>query len=288
MNSPALPLSKHGGGAQARRRFRLPWLRWCHRAFVVLMYLFMLCPLIFVVWLSFFKGAILYFPPSGYTLGWYHKAATDSAFLSGFITSMQVAIVAALIGVVLGVLAALGIRRYAFRGHKSVNTLLLSPLLIPGIVAGVAIYLAYLQVENFLDMDVVGTFGGLAIAHVCLTIPWTVRLVSASMEGLDPSIEEAARNLGASGTRAFLRITLPMLRPAIVAASLFSFIVSFENLELSLSLVGPGRTTLPIAILQYLEFTLDPTIAAVSSIQIFLLGVLMLITDRFVKLSQVV
>lgn len=288
MNNTAIPVSITTQSHKAPRKFSIPWTKLLHRAFVVAIYLFMLCPLFFVVWLSFFKDAILYFPPSGYTLGWYQKAVTDSAFINGFVTSLQVAALAAIIGVVLGVVAALGIKRYGFRGHRSVNTLLLSPLLIPGIVAGVAIYLAYLQLENVLDMDIVGTYGGLAIAHVCLTIPWTVRLVSASMEGLDPSIEEAARNLGASGTRAFLRITLPMLRPAIVAASLFSFVVSFENLELSLSLVGPGRTTLPIAIMQYLEFNLDPTIAAVSAIQIFLLGIIMLVTDRFVKLSQVV
>lgn len=259
-----------------------------HLVFVALMYLFMLCPLIFVVWLSFFEDAILFFPPSAYTFRWYVKALTDSAFANGFITSFQVAALAAVCGVVLGVLAGLGIIRYRFRGSHSVNTMLLSPLLIPGIVAGVAIYLAYLRLENLLDMDIVGTYGGLVIAHVCLTIPWTVRLVSASMVGLNPSIEEAARNLGANGRVAFMRVTLPMLRPAIVAASLFSFIVSFENLELSLFLVGPGRTTLPIAIMQYLEFNLDPTIAAVSAVQILLLGIVMLVTDRFVKLSQVV
>ncbi len=277
-----------GGASAPARRAPIPWVRWLYRMFVVLMYLFMLSPLIFVVWLSFFKDAILYFPPSGYTLRWYQNALSDSTFVNGFLTSLQVATLAAVSGVAMGVLAALGIIRYRFRGYRPVNTLLLSPLLIPGIVAGVAIYLAYLQVENYLDMDVVGTYGGLVIAHVCLTIPWTVRLVSASMLGLDPSIEEAARNLGANGSVAFTRITLPMLRPAIVAASLFSFIVSFENLEFSLSLVGPGRTTLPIAIMQYLEFKLDPTIAAVSAVQILLLGIVMLVTDRFVKLSQVV
>jgi putative spermidine/putrescine transport system permease protein len=272
----------------ARRGRRLPWGRWLHRGFVALMYAFMLCPLFFVVWLSFFKDAILFFPPSGYTLAWYVKAWDNDAFVSGFLFSLQVAVLAALGGVALGVLAALGIIRHRFHGARTVNTLLLSPLLVPGIVAGIAIYLFYLRAENTLDMDIVGTYGGLVIAHVCLTIPWTVRLVSASMTGLDSSIEEAARNLGASPRTAFLRVTLPMLRPAIVAAALFSFIVSFENLELSLSLVGPGHTTLPIAIMQYLEFNLDPTIAAVASVQILLLGVVMLITDRFVKLSQVV
>ena len=262
--------------------------QWALRAFVAAMYAIMLCPLVFVVWLSFFKDAILYFPPSGYTLSWYLHAWENQAFVNGFLFSLQVATVAAVTGVALGVLAALGIVRYGFSGSKWVNTLLLSPLLMPGIVAGIAIYLFFLQAENVLDEDIVGTFGGLVIAHICLTVPWTVRLVSASMQGLDPSMEEAARNLGASGPMAFWRVVLPLLRPAIVAAALFSFIVSFENLELSLSLVGPGHTTLPIAIMQYLEFNLDPTIAAVSSVQILLLGIIMLVTDRFVKLSQVV
>ncbi len=266
----------------------IPWGTWLLRSFVVLMYAFMLCPIVLVVWLSFFKDAILYFPPSGYTLDWYAQAWRNPAFANGFVFSMQVSLVAAAIGVTLGVLAAVGIARYRFKGSRGVNTLLLSPLLIPGIVAGVGIYLFYLRAEEWFDHDIVGTLGGLVIAHVCLTIPWTVRLVTAGMSGLDHSIEEAARNLGASAPVAFWRVTLPMLRPSIVAAALFSFVVSFENLELSLSLVGPGHTTLPIAILQYLEFKLDPTIAAVSTVQIVLLGLIMLVTDRYVKLSQVV
>jgi putative spermidine/putrescine transport system permease protein len=259
-----------------------------HRAFVVLMYLFMLCPLIFVVWLSFFKDPILYFPPSGYTLSWYAKAWADETFSSGFMFSVQVAVVSSLCGATLGVLATLGVVRFRFAGSKAVQTLLLSPLILPGIVAGLAIYLFYLRAENLLDTDIVGTYGGLVIAHICLTVPWTVHLVSAGMSGIDPSIEDAARNLGGNPRAVFFRVTLPMLRPAIVAAILFSFIVSFENLELSLALVGPGHLTLPVAIMQYLEFHLDPTVAAVASAQIVLLGAVMLITDRFVKLSQVI
>src|SRR5690606_1961249 len=101
---------------KAGRGARTPWPRLLHRAFVVLMYLFMLSPLIFVLWLSFFKDAILYFPPSGYTFSWYAKAITDSAFVNGFLTSFQVAAIASVCGVILGVAAALGIIRYRFRG----------------------------------------------------------------------------------------------------------------------------------------------------------------------------
>ena len=121
-----------------------------------------------------------------------------------------------------------------------------------------------------------------------IVIPWTVRLVTASLAGLDRSIEEAAQSLGADRFTTFRRVTLPAIRPGVVAAALFGFVSSFGNLEMSLFIVGPGRTTLPIAIIQYLEWKIDPTIAAVSVLQILLIATVMLITDRFVKISRVV
>jgi putative spermidine/putrescine transport system permease protein len=124
--------------------------------------------------------------------------------------------------------------------------------------------------------------------HILIVIPWSVRLVTASLAGFNRSIEEAAQNLGATPARTFFRVTLPMIRPGIVAAALFGFVVSFGNLEMSMVLVGAGRTTLPIAILQYLEYRIDPTIAAVSLLQVLLIGAAMFITDRFVKLSRIV
>jgi putative spermidine/putrescine transport system permease protein len=257
-------------------------------AFVVLIYLFMLSPLAFVLWLSVFKDAILTFPPTGYTLSWYVSAWDDQKFADGFVLSAQVAAAAVFISVIFGTLAAIALHRYRFIGHRTVNAVLLCPLAVPGIVAGVAIYLFYLNAENVLDVDIVGTFGGLVAAHVALTIPWTLRLVGASLGSVDQTVEEAARNLGANSVQTLCYVTLPMLRPAIMASALFSFIVSFENLEVTLPLVGPGHTTLPIAIMQYLEFNMDPTIAAVSAVQILVLGVVMLVTDRFVKISQVV
>src|SRR5258707_10985172 len=239
--------------------------RWPRRlvlAFNTLVFAFVLCPLVFVVWLSFFKDAILTFPPSGYTLHWYVSAWRNDAFANGFVFSVQIALAAAVIGVTLGVDASFGLTRFKFRGMSAFKNLLMLPLLIPGILAGIAIYLFYLRSETILNMDIVGTFGGLIAAHICLTIPWTLRLTTAGLTNLDTTIEEAARNLGASAWTTFRRITLPALRPALIASFLFSFIVSFENLEVSLPLVGAGHTTLPIAVMQYLEFNLDPTIAA--------------------------
>ena len=127
----------------------------------------------------------------------------------------------------------------------------------------------------------------LVFAHIMITIPWTVRLVGASLMGFDRTIEEAAQNLGAGPWTTFRRVTLPLIRPGVVAAALFGFVISFGNLEMTLFLIGPGRTTLPIAILPYLEGRIDPVIAAVSLLQILVIGTAMIVTDRYVKLARV-
>jgi len=159
---------------------------------------------------------------------------------------------------------------------------------VPSVVIGTALYIAFVEIEIVTELPLTGSLIGLVLAHVLVTIPWTVRLLTASLLGFDRTIEEAAMNLGADRWRTLIRITLPVIRPAVVAAALFSFVVSFGNLEISLFLVGPGETTLPIAILQYLEWKIDPTVAAVSLIQIVIIAGGMLLTNRFVRLSQVV
>ncbi|QCI67207.1 ABC transporter permease [Phreatobacter stygius] len=257
------------------------------RLAVIAAYALIFAPVVLVVITSFFADEIVSFPPSGLTFQWYVNAWSKREFARGFETSLKVALAATIIGVPLGTAAALALVRSSLPGKPAINSLLLGPLAMPGVVAGAALYMFYLKLENALDHDVNATIVGLVAAHVLLTIPWTVRLATASLQGLDRAPEEAAANLGASPFVVFTRITLPMLRPGIVAASIFSFIASFENLEITLLLVGPGLTTLPVAMLNYLEFRMDPTLAAVATVQIVLIGALMLITDRFVKLSRV-
>lgn len=262
--------------------------RFGFRALIVLAYAIVFAPIVTVVVISFFDQEMVAVPPPGLTLKWYVNAWGQRDFARGFLTSLQIALAATAIGVPLGTMAALGLARSRFRGREAINTFLLAPLAVPAIVAGSALYLYYVTAENVLDMDIKGTLGGLVAANVLLTIPWTVRLVTASLAGLDRGVEEAAANLGARPFTVFRRVTLPMMRPGIVAACLFSFVASFENLELNLLLVGPGRITLPVAMLSYLEFRMDPTLAAVAAVQIGLIALMMLITDRFVKLSRVV
>jgi putative spermidine/putrescine transport system permease protein len=258
------------------------------RATSVVSFAIMLMPIFFISWLSFFKSEILAFPPDGYTLRWFSQLWLQPQFADGFLTSLEVGLLATLGGLALGVPASIGLSRYRLRGGALVMTFLMSPLIVPSIVIGTALFIAFVELEIATDLPINGSVVGLALAHILVTIPWTVRLLTASLVGFDRTIEEAAMNLGADRWRTLIRITLPVIRPAVVAAALFSFVVSFGNLEISLFLVGPGQTTLPIAILQYLEWKIDPTVAAVSLIQIVIVAGGMLITNRFVRLSQVV
>jgi putative spermidine/putrescine transport system permease protein len=255
---------------------------------IALAYAVIYAPVVMVVVISVFSQEIVSFPPQALTWHWYVNAWAKPEFFRGFVASLEVALIAAAIGVPIGTAAALAIVRGNFAGRNAISTLLLAPLAVPGVVAGSGLYMLYVLAEDFFDRDIKATTQGLVAAHILLAIPWTVRLVVASLQGLDRAAEEAAANLGANPFAVFYRITLPMMRPGIVAASMFSFIQSFENLDLSLLLVGPGRITLPVAMLNYLEFRIDPTLAAVATVQILLVGVLMVVTDRFVKLSRVV
>jgi putative spermidine/putrescine transport system permease protein len=262
--------------------------RWALRAAAGLSLAYILTPVFFVTWLAFFAQEIPSFPPEGYSLKWFRAIAGNDRFSSGFVLSLQVGVTATLIGLAIGVPAALCLVRSRFGGREFINSLLLLPLVVPGIVLGIALYVFHVETEIATGWPILGSLGGLIAGHVLIVIPWTVRLVTASLVGMDRGIEEAAQSLGADRFTTFRRITLPSILPGIVAAALFGFVSSFGNLEMSLFLVGPGRTTLPIAILQYLEWKIDPTIAAVSVLQILFIAGAMLITDRFVKISRVV
>jgi putative spermidine/putrescine transport system permease protein len=262
--------------------------RWLLRGVAGLTFLYILLPLIFVTWLSFYRQEIPSFPPEGYSLRWYGAIVKTDRFVDGFLLSLQLGVIATVLGLAVGVPAALCLSRFRFRGRETLNSLLLMPLMVPGVVLGTALYVFHVETEIATRIPIIGSFAGLVGGHVLLVIPWTVRLVTATLAGFDRTLEEAAQNLGANRWTTFRRITLPSILPGIVAAAMFGFVSSFGNLEMSLFLVGPGRTTLPIAILQYLEWKIDPTIAAVSVVQIFLIATAMLITDRFVKISRVV
>ena len=271
-------------GAVGVRRLR----RWTLNAVAVIGFVYLSIPLIFVTWLSFYQQSIPNYPPEGYSVQWYSAAVQDERFIDAFFTSLKVGVLATLVGLLVALPAALAINRRRFAGSGLINNLLLMPLIVPGIVLGFALFVFQVQTEIKTGLPLLGSFSGLVFGHVLLVIPWATRLILASLAGFDRTLEEAALNLGANRFTAFRRITVPSILPGVVAGALFGFVASFGNLEMSLFLVAPGQTTLPIAILQYLEWRIDPTIAAISVLQIAVITVALLVTDRFVKLSRVV
>lgn len=248
--------------------------------------LFILAPLAVVIWASFFSNKILSFPPQSYTFDWFIRAWQQDVFRDGFILSLQLGVMATIWALILGVPAALALARFNFPGREVINAIIMSPLMVPGIVAGAAMYIFFIEFEIQTEVPLVGSLPGLSIAHILIALPWTVRLVTASMVSIDRQVEEAALSLGAHPLVTFFKVTLPLVRPGIVAGGMFSFIVSFIDLEKSLFLVGPGRVTLPIAIVNYLEWNLDSTIAAVATMQILVIALALLISDRYFKLSR--
>lgn len=185
-----------------------------------------------------------------------------------------------------GVPAAIFLARTEYRGREVIQTVLLGPLIVPGIVSGSALFMFLIEFEVLTGIQIAQTFAGLCLAHSLIALPWTIRLVTASLVGVNLQLEEAALTMGARPLTVFRRITLPAIRPGIMAGGLFAFVISFVDLEKSLFLVGPGATTLPIAIVNYLEWSIDPTIAAVATVQIAAITLVMITTDRFFKLTR--
>ena len=241
-------------------------------------------PLALTLYLSFFNEKLVSFPPHGYTLSWY--AATFGEFGGPLLLSAELALCAVAGSLLLGIPAGIALSRYRNRTTTVIGTILLAPIAFPEIALSLAIFVYLVLIEQMTGLAFVG-LGGLLAAHLLITTPWVVRLCVASLANHDRTAEEAASSLGASPARVIWRVTLPAMRAGIVAGGLFAFIVSFDNLPMALFLSAPGMTTLPVSILEYLEYHIDPMVAAIAVVQIVGIGALLLILDRFVRLTAV-
>lgn len=256
-----------------------------NRLLLLLACLVIFLPLLLTLYLSLFNEQMIVFPPRGYTFAWYSRVA--GTFGDAIWTSLRIALAAVVLSLLIGIPAGIGLSRYRFRGRDALATFLLSPLTIPGIAIGLGLYVLAVWIEEQTSLQLAGSLRLLILAHVLITMPWVVRLCLASLTNHEHTTEEAAASLGASPLMVLLRVTLPAMRPGIVASALFAFIVSFENLELNLFLVAPGLTTLPVAVLQYLQYHIDPLVVAVAVAQIVIVGTALMLLDRFVRLGQV-
>jgi putative spermidine/putrescine transport system permease protein len=253
--------------------------------FVAIGIVLIFVPLLVTIFLSFFNEKLILFPPHSYTASWYGQILPN--FGAAILTSLELGAAAVAGSLVLGVPAGIALSRYRFRGKGAIGTLLLAPLTVPGIALGLAIFVFLVAIDENIGSALTGSFAGLVLAHIMIATPWVVRLSLASLINHDRAAEEAAASLGARPLTVLWRVTLPAMRPGIIAGALFAFIISFENLELALFLTSPGVTTLPVAVLLYLEYHIDPLIAATAVAQIVGVGALLMLLDRFVRLGRV-
>ena len=229
---------------------------------------------------SFSDGASFAFPPQGFSLRWFRYLAGRDEFIAAAMVSVQVAALASLGAVVLGVLASLALVRERVRGKAIVEGVLMSPLVLPGIITGLAL------LQYFTATGLVRSFDRLVLGHLVICTPYAIRSVSACLYGIDPSLEEASRTLGASGWRTTRRVLLPLLGPGLAAAFLFSFVTSFDNVVVSIYLFGADTVTLPIRILTYLEWQFDPSIAAISTIVVVITTAVVVATEAVTGLRK--
>ena len=259
--------------------------RWIVNALVGIAVAAIFLPLVLTVYLSVFDETLIVFPPKGYTLAWYPRILPQ--FGGALRTSALTALAATALSLLIGVPAGIGLSRHRFAGREAVTTLLLAPLTVPGIAIGLGVFVLAVLVEERTEWPISGSVPLMVAAHVLITLPWVVRLCLASLANHDRAAEEAAASLGARPLTVIWRVTLPAMRGGIVAGALFAFIVSFENLEMTLFLTAPGLTTLPISILSYLQYHIDPLVAAVAVAQVVLVGAALILLDRQVRLSRV-
>lgn len=241
---------------------------------------FLLVPVAIVVLFAFNPQPFIAFPPSGVSLRWYVKFLHDRELMGAFGFSLELATATLVVAGTIGTAAALALARSRLPGRRALTSIFLSPLVLPALLSGFALF------QLVMVLGIGRSTPVLLAGHVVVAIPYVIRTVLAVLAQTDPAIEEAARGLGAGPGRVFREVTLPSIRPGVVAGGMFAFITSFDQFPISLFLVEPGQETLPIAMFNYLRFDFDGTIAAASTVSIVLAILLVLVIEGSVGLGD--
>ena len=242
--------------------------------------LFLLAPLAITVAVSFGDSAVFSLPPPGWSLRWYERLPGTRGLASALGTSVQIAALSTSISLILGTLCAIALVRGDFRGREAIATFLVSPLMLPGLVVGIA------MLQGFRAMGLREAWPSLLVAHVVITMPYVVRTVLASLSLFDFTLIEAARTLGCSYAQALRKVLVPSLAPAFLTSGMFAFLASMDNYPISIFFTDAWTKTLPIQMLQLVEERPDPMIAAVSTLLILLAILAMILGDRLVGLKK--
>lgn len=236
--------------------------RWFTTTILIAGLMFLAAPMVFVVINSFNESSYGAWPPTGWSLRWYERLAEQQGLIEATLTSLWVAAIAALVAVAVGVAAAVSLTRFRYPGRALVDAFLMAPLIVPKVAIGLGAFILFLR------MGVQGETSALVGLHFVLLIPFAINVVGGALVRVPLVYEQAARDLGAGPVRAFVKATLPQLRTSIVAAYALCFIISFDEVDATVFVVGSTQSTLPVWMYQYMQKYQDPMLAALSTILI--------------------
>lgn len=250
--------------------------------FVVLVYIFLFAPLVIIALTSIGTENFIAFPPKGFSLKWFVNVFNSESFMKSMSSSFMISGIATVIALIIGIPAAYGLSRSNFKGKGILKSFFFSPLIVPGIVVGFSLF-QFLIVKLGLNIYI-----SLLIGHTVAIVPYIIRVVGSSLEGVDYSIEEAAVSLGCTKLQSFFKIVMPNITSGIIAAFMLAFINSFNNVPVSMFLTGPGVSTLPITMMNYVEYNYDPTVSALSVLLMIITIGVMYVAEKTLGLGKFV
>lgn len=243
---------------------------------------FLMLPIVITVVASFTSSPVYTLPPPEWSLRWYQSLGRRSGLWDAVMLSLNLALISTMISLVLGTLACIAVARGTFRGREAIATFAVSPLMMPGLVVGVAL------LQFFREIGLRDAYVSLMLGHIVITLPFVMRTLLASMSAFDFSMIDAARTLGMSYPKAIVKVLVPNLAPAYLTSGLFAFLASMDNYPISIFLTDARNKTLPIKMLQYLEEQPDPSLAAMSSGLILLAVIVLAFGARTVGLNRMI
>ncbi len=238
-----------------------------------LVLLFLILPILVIVPLSFSSGTFLTFPLPGVSLRWYEAFWASEPWRNAVRNSFIVAIATTILATALGTLASLGLVRANFPGKTLLMALLISPMIVPLVIVAAGAYFFYAP------LGLTGSLTGLIIAHTTLAAPFVIISVTSTLAGFNPNLSRAGASLGASPTRVFFQIILPLIGPGVVSGALFAFVTSFDEVVVALFMTGPQQRTLPRQMFDGIRENISPLITAVATLLILLSILLMTLME---------
>jgi spermidine/putrescine transport system permease protein len=249
-------------------------MKWFLGSATLMVFLFMHLPIVVIIVFSFSESSVLSLPIKGWTMHWYQDALNDARLRAALMNSLQVATAATAIACLLGTLGAFAIQRYKFFGRQAFRAAVMLPILLPGIVTGVAMLTFFATIKFPLGLATV------IAGHATFGFPVVFNTVAARVARLPRNLEEAAADLGANAVQTFTRVTFPAIRSSLVAGALLAFTLSFDEIIVTIFLTG-AQNTLPTEIWARLRFGMTPEINATVTIILLVSGLLVVLSQRF-------